>query len=229
MIAAIREVHDQYLFRGGSGLIFATNVPNLVVKRTANPEQLLNEVTRQLQAGAPRYGNLMKVFGNYGGEAAVYKYIRGRSLETTHADLIGAYERGEINAVEFAGCVQRLGADVMAGIAQLHVHKVVHGDVKANNVVLGHLRSRAHLVDFSAIPFGGKVETGNPYLGRSPEVAAAVPPGWLTAGTGRLEQPVWTPAERNMVELALGQTVQLLHDPEDENLPKADPADPGDG
>ncbi len=199
-LEAITELGEK-LGGGAFGEVLRTNVHNRVVKTQVAAEALEHEADSLL--AIPPHPNIVRVFRQAPADtgvpergAAIYKYIRGETLESVHGRLTDAYLAGEIRPYEFAGCVQILGADIMAGIAHLHGHGVIHGDLHFQNVMLGHVRSRAHLIDVAATAVGESGQAqGNNYLINSPEFfryVASAQPTWMRESVGNLGQRVFS-------------------------------------
>ena len=200
-LAAITELGEK-LGSGAFGEVLRTDVHNRVVKRQLNGAEALEYEARSLLDVAP-HPNIVRVFRREPTDtgvpehgAAIYKYIRGQTLQAVHERLTNTYLSGEIRPYEFAGCVQVLGADIMAGIAHLHGHRVIHGDLHFQNVMLGHVRSRAHLIDVAATPVGESGQAGgNKYLVDSPEFfryLASSKPKWMQQSVGKFGQRVFS-------------------------------------
>jgi hypothetical protein len=166
------------LAKGGFGAVYkVSGRENRLVKQPLKAhDEFQRELGRQLDIGW--HPNVMKVFGralDEEGESqgALLKFIRGGTLQDALENLRFAYLRNQISAKLYAGAIQRLGADVMAGLAHLHGQGVVHADIHAKNVVLGHKHARAKLIDFTAMPVGAPVRVSHSYGGNSPEAFEA--------------------------------------------------------
>jgi serine/threonine protein kinase len=184
---------DRALAKGGLGEVWTVRGEGnrLVKKPLKHPDAFRQEYLRQL--AVPQHPNVMKVFGvaTEGGRptGALLKFIRGGTLSEALADLMWAYKQRQISARLYAGVIQRVGRDIMEGLAHLHESGVVHADIHAKNVVLGHVHARAKLIDFTAMPVGEEVRLSQAYGGGSPEAYHADPKHYRK-GRGKLGQTV---------------------------------------
>jgi predicted Ser/Thr protein kinase len=186
------------LAKGGFGAIYTSDLENAIIKKSLEPrrqQSFKSELKRQ--AKVPRHQNVMKVLGatvDKGGqvEDGVLKFIRGGTLKSALDGLERAYRRGTIDWRLYAGVQQRFAADIFAGLAHLHGAGVVHADIHAGNVVLGHIHGRAKLIDYTALAAGEPVNIGHYYGGFAPEAAALYPESYTTS-VGKLGQQRFEP------------------------------------
>jgi hypothetical protein len=184
------------LAKGGFGAIYqAGGSDNAIIKKSLEDrrqQSFTSELNRQ--AKVPHHPNVMKVLGKTADEAGVLKYIRGGTLKSALKGLRRAYQRKKIDSRLYAGVQQRFAADIFAGLAHLHARGVVHADIHAGNVVLGHIHGRAKLIDYAAVKSGARVNIGHYYGGFAPE-AAALYPKCYTTSVGKFGQQRYTPKQ----------------------------------
>jgi hypothetical protein len=211
----ITEVKE-WIARGAYGQVYATDVPNLIVKRGGGVPA---ESARHLER-VPAHENVLKAFRTMESESgsigsgAIYKYVRGGELGPAQSRLKQDYMTDAIGPHEFFGAIQLLGLDIMRGVAHLHRHGVWHGDLKSNNVMLGHIRSRAHLIDIAAFGSDEGSVAGNAFLGWSPELYDYLGNRFLVESRGQFGERVFARAPQGVLNPGDALSEFMVHSEE---------------